>query len=70
MNANVWKVLVEDGEIIKKGQILCILEAMKMEINVVADVSVDGARIELVLVKPNDIVHAGKPLALARVPQK
>ncbi|KAH8671544.1 putative urea amidolyase [Xylariales sp. PMI_506] len=68
LNANVWKVLVSDGEILKKGQVVTILEAMKMEINVVVDDKLEGAKIEMVLMKPNDIVHAGKPLILARLP--
>ncbi|KAH8900143.1 putative urea amidolyase [Thozetella sp. PMI_491] len=69
VNANVWKVLVEEGETLKKGQVVSILEAMKMEINVGAEEKLEGAKIEMVLVKPNDIVHAGAPLLLARLPK-
>lgn len=32
MTASLWKVLVTVGEVVKAGQTLAILEAMKMEI--------------------------------------
>jgi urea carboxylase len=32
MPASVWKVLVSEGDVVKEGQVLVILEAMKMEI--------------------------------------
>lgn len=37
MAANVWKVLVADGDAVTAGQTLVILESMKMEINVDAE---------------------------------
>lgn len=37
MAANVWKVLVTDGDAVTPGQTLVILESMKMEINVDAE---------------------------------
>lgn len=67
MNANVWKVLVEVGQVLQKGQTVIILEAMKMEIKVNVDDRLDGTKIEKVLVAPNDIVQSGKPLILVRV---
>ncbi|KAM3501830.1 hypothetical protein MY10362_005262 [Beauveria mimosiformis] len=36
VDANVWRVLVKEGDEIQKGQTVAILEAMKMEINIVA----------------------------------
>lgn len=66
VNANVWKVLVEEGQVLEKGQVAVILEAMKMEINVVIDDQMVGRKIEKVLVAPNDIVQNGKPLILVR----
>ena len=39
MAANVWKVLVADGDTVTAGQTLVILESMKMEINVDAEVA-------------------------------
>lgn len=62
----MWKVLAQEGQIVEKGQIITILEAMKMEINVIAEDRLTGSRIEKVLVSPNDIVQSGKPLVLVR----
>lgn len=36
MPGNIWKVLVKDGEQVKEGQVLIILEAMKMENEIMA----------------------------------
>lgn len=62
----MWKVLVEEGQVLEKGKVVVILEAMKMEINVVVDDQMVGRKIEKVLVAPNDIVQNGKPLILVR----
>ncbi|MEV4786994.1 biotin/lipoyl-binding carrier protein [Streptomyces tuirus] len=37
--ANVWKVLVADGDTVSEGDTLVILESMKMEIPVHAEAS-------------------------------
>jgi acetyl-CoA carboxylase biotin carboxyl carrier protein len=39
MVANVWKVLVADGDQVHEGDTICILESMKMEIPVEATAS-------------------------------
>jgi len=62
----VWKVEVKEGDEITNEQIVSILEAMKLEIPVKADESMVGAKVEKLLVKPNDVVEAGKPLILLR----
>ncbi len=36
MPGNIWKVLVKEGEAVKEGQVLIILEAMKMENEIMA----------------------------------
>lgn len=36
MPGNIWKILVAEGDIVKSGQTLLILEAMKMENELVA----------------------------------
>jgi urea carboxylase len=64
LNANVWKVEVKEGDKVKKEQVVAILEAMKLEIPVKAEA--DGAVVEKVLVKPNDVIEAGRPLVLVR----
>lgn len=66
VNANVWKVVVEEGQILEKGQVATILEAMKMEINVLVDDRLAGSKIEKILVSPNDIVQSGAPMILVR----
>lgn len=66
LNANVWKVEVKEGDEISEEQIVSILEAMKLEIPVKADSSMVGATVEKMIVKPNDVVEAGKPLMLLK----
>ncbi|KIW23765.1 urea carboxylase [Cladophialophora immunda] len=66
LNANVWKVEVKEGDSVKLEQVVSILEAMKLEIPVKAEQSMEGATVEKLLVKPNDVVQAGKPLMLLR----
>ncbi|RDI76657.1 hypothetical protein Vi05172_g13363 [Venturia inaequalis] len=67
VDANVWKVEVANGDVVKAEQVLVILEAMKLEINVCAFEGLEeGARVEMVLVKPGDSVRAGEKIALIR----
>jgi urea carboxylase len=67
LNANVWKIEVKEGEKVDKvEQVLSILEAMKLEIPVKSEQSMEGATVEKLLVKPNDVISAGKPLMLLR----
>ena len=35
--ANVWQVVVEEGQMVAEGDEICILESMKMEIPVEAE---------------------------------
>jgi urea carboxylase len=39
MHGSVWKVLVEPGERVERKQVLLIIEAMKMEVAVLAPVA-------------------------------
>ncbi len=66
LNANVWKIEVKEGDTVKDEQIVSILEAMKLEIPVKTEGSMAGAKVEKMLVKPNDVVQAGDPLMLLR----
>jgi urea carboxylase len=66
LNANVWKVEVKEGETVKLEQVVSILEAMKLEIPVKTEEEMEGATVEKLLVKPNDVVQAGAPLMLLR----
>ena len=70
LNANVWKVETKEGNEIEKETTVTILEAMKLEIPVKTDEGMTGCTVEKVLVKPNDVVQAGKPLILLRKAKK
>lgn len=54
MVANVWKVLVAAGDSVAEGDTLVILESMKMEIPVIAEV--DGT-VSKVAVAEGDVVQ-------------
>lgn len=58
--ANVWKVLVTPGTAVVPGDVVAVLEAMKMEIPITADV--DGV-VTAVCCQPGDLVLPGQPLA-------
>jgi pyruvate carboxylase subunit B len=57
---NVWKINVKVGDSVKEGDVLMILEAMKMEIEVHAPKSGVVASLN---VNPNDAVADGQLLA-------
>ncbi len=61
MVANVWKVLVAAGDTVEDGDTLVILESMKMEIPVLAEV--DGTVAEL-RVAEGDVVQEGDIIAV------
>ncbi|KAJ9293813.1 hypothetical protein DTO271G3_7440 [Paecilomyces variotii] len=70
LNANVWKIEIKEGDTIRSDQVVTILEAMKLEIAVRAESAVVGGKVEKILIKPNDVVEAGKPLILVRTAEK
>ena len=61
MVANVWKVVVTQGDTVADGDTLVILESMKMEIPVVAEES--GTVTEL-RVGEGDVVQEGDVIAV------
>jgi biotin carboxyl carrier protein len=61
MVANVWKVLVADGDSVADGETLVILESMKMEIPVVA--GTEGT-VTAVHVSEGDVVQEGDLIAV------
>jgi pyruvate carboxylase subunit B len=61
VNGNVWKILVKNGDKVEKGQVIMILEAMKMEIDIEAPVS---GTISSISVAVNDAVDEGQVLAV------
>jgi len=61
VSGNVWKILVNVGDKVEKGQVITILEAMKMEIDIEAPVS---GTVTAIAVKPNDAVNEGQTIAV------
>ncbi|HOZ59773.1 MAG TPA: biotin/lipoyl-binding carrier protein [Nakamurella multipartita] len=60
MVANVWKVLVAEGDTVADGDTLVILESMKMEIPVIAEV--DGT-VSKLAVAEGGLVQEGDLIA-------
>ena len=60
LQGNMWKVLVEPGQTVEEGQLLCIIEAMKMENEITAHKA--GTLAEL-HVKEGEAIQAGAPIA-------
>jgi biotin carboxyl carrier protein len=61
MVANVWKVLVSEGDQVADGDTLVILESMKMEIPVLAEGSGSVSRL---LVAEGQVVQEGDLIAV------
>ncbi|MDX4068919.1 biotin/lipoyl-containing protein [Aliarcobacter skirrowii] len=61
VNGNVWKILVKEGDVVQKNQQIMILEAMKMEIDVVATAN---GTISKILTEPSKAVDEGQVLAV------
>ena len=60
LQGNMWKVLVKQGDTVTEGQLLCIIEAMKMENEITAHKS--GTIVELPISEGAPI-QAGAPIA-------
>jgi acetyl-CoA/propionyl-CoA carboxylase biotin carboxyl carrier protein len=63
LQGNMWKVLVKQGQNVEEGQLLCIIEAMKMENEITAHKS--GTIVELPITEGAPI-QAGAPIATIR----
>jgi urea carboxylase len=60
---NVWKILVAEGSDVAAGEVLAIIESMKMEISVHAPLA---GRIASIRIKPGQTLRAGDVVALIR----
>ena len=63
LQGNMWKVLVEAGQTVEEGQLVCIIEAMKMENEIAAHKA--GVISELA-VKEGDAVASGATIAVIK----
>ena len=63
---SVWKVLVEEGQEVKEGETLIVLESMKMEFPVEAE---HAGLIERIYLTPGEQVNAGQMAACIRIRQ-
>ena len=61
MVANVWKVVVKDGDVVTAGDPLVILESMKMEVPVEAP---DDGTVREVAVEEGGVVQEGDLIAV------
>ncbi|MGH3342683.1 MAG: biotin/lipoyl-binding carrier protein [Carbonactinosporaceae bacterium] len=61
MVANVWKVVVSQGDAVDDGDTLVILESMKMEIPVIAEIAGTVAELK---VAEGDVVQEGDIIAV------
>ena len=61
MVANVWKIVVAEGDAVANGDTLVILESMKMEIPVVAE---SAGTVQTLGVVEGDVVQEGDLIAV------
>jgi acetyl-CoA/propionyl-CoA/long-chain acyl-CoA carboxylase, biotin carboxylase, biotin carboxyl carrier protein len=63
LQGNLWKVLVEQGQEVQEGQLVCIIEAMKMENEITAH---KAGVIETLAVKEGEPIASGATIALIK----
>ncbi|MGW0193667.1 biotin/lipoyl-binding carrier protein [Nonomuraea sp. NPDC003201] len=61
MVANVWKVVVKEGDTVSDGDTLVILESMKMEIPVLAE---EAGVVAQLKVAEGDVIQEGDLIAV------
>jgi acetyl-CoA/propionyl-CoA carboxylase biotin carboxyl carrier protein len=65
LQGNMWKVLVEQGQSVEEGQLICIIEAMKMENEITAH---KAGVVETLAVKEGDAINSGATIAVIKSP--
>ena len=65
LQGNMWKVLVKEGDEVAEGQLICIIEAMKMENEITAHKAGTIAELHI---KEGEAINAGAPIALISAP--
>jgi acetyl-CoA/propionyl-CoA carboxylase biotin carboxyl carrier protein len=66
LQGNMWKVLVKQGDTVEEGQLLCIIEAMKMENEITAHKAGTIAELPIEEGAP---IQAGAPIATIKSPE-
>jgi acetyl-CoA/propionyl-CoA carboxylase biotin carboxyl carrier protein len=61
LQGNMWKVLVEQGQMVEEGQLVCIIEAMKMENEITAH---KAGVISKLAVKEGEPITSGATIAV------
>jgi acetyl-CoA/propionyl-CoA carboxylase biotin carboxyl carrier protein len=65
LQGNMWKVLVEQGQTVEEGQLICIIEAMKMENEITAH---KAGVVETLSVKEGEPIQSGAQIAVIKAP--
>jgi acetyl-CoA/propionyl-CoA carboxylase, biotin carboxylase, biotin carboxyl carrier protein len=63
LQGNMWKVLVKQGDTVQEGQLLCIIEAMKMENEITAH---KAGVVETLSITEGEPIQAGAPIAVIK----
>lgn len=61
ITGTVWQIKVSPGDRVEAGDILIVIESMKMEIPVIAE---DGGVVKEILVKPTEPVAENQVVAI------
>lgn len=67
MFGNIWKIGVKEGDIVKAGEVLVILESMKMEVDIETNIS---GIVEKILFKEGDNINSGDVLIIIKKGEK
>jgi acetyl-CoA/propionyl-CoA carboxylase biotin carboxyl carrier protein len=65
LQGNMWKVVVKQGDVVEEGQLLCIIEAMKMENEITAH---KAGTIAALPIEEGKAISAGDPIATITSP--
>jgi acetyl-CoA/propionyl-CoA carboxylase biotin carboxyl carrier protein len=60
LQGNMWKVLVAEGDEVTEGQLICIIEAMKMENEITAH---KAGKVTSLAAKEGEPIKTGDPIA-------
>jgi len=58
---NLWKIVVEVGQVVEEDDTLMILESMKMEIPITSPIT---GTVKAILVREGDVVQEGQTVAI------